>query len=76
MTNPKDQLQLYYEQQKTLIEQIKILREDLQKEQKLTTQFRKKRDRYKGERQLLLEKAIPDTEERDSQRETIEKLRK
>ena len=76
MTNPKDQLQLYYEQQKTLIEQIKILREDLQKEQKLTTQFRKKRDRYKGERQILLEKAVPDTEERDSQKETIEKLRK
>jgi uncharacterized coiled-coil DUF342 family protein len=76
MTNPKDQLQLYYDQQKTLIEQIKILRQDLQKEQKLTTQFRKKRDRYKGERQLLLEKAVPDTEERDSQRETIEKLRK
>jgi len=43
MTNPKDQLQLYYEQQKTLIEQIKILREDLQKEQKLTTQFRKEK---------------------------------
>ncbi len=76
MTNPKHQLQLYYEQQKTLIEQIKILRQDLQKEQKLTTQFRKKRDRYKSERQILLEKAIPDTEERDSQRETIEKLRK
>jgi len=76
MTNPKNQLQLYYGQQKSLIEQIKILRQDLQKEQKLTTQYRKKRDRYKGERQILLEKAIPDTEGRDSQKETIEKLRK
>lgn len=76
MTNPKDQLQLYYEQQKSLIEQIKIIRQDLQKEQKLTTQYRKKRDRYKSERQILLEKATPDMEGRDSQKETIEKLRK
>jgi uncharacterized coiled-coil DUF342 family protein len=76
MTNPKDQLQLYYEQQKSLIEQIKIIRQDLQQEQKLTTQYRKKRDRYKNERQFLLEKAVPDTEDRDSQKETIEKLRK
>ncbi|MCK4848438.1 MAG: hypothetical protein KAT16_05405 [Candidatus Heimdallarchaeota archaeon] len=76
MTNPKGQLQLYYAQQKTLIEQIKIIREDLQKEHKLTTQYRKKRDRYKSERQVLLEKAVPDTEGRESQKETIEKLRK
>ena len=76
MTNPKDQLQLYYEQQKSLIEQIKVIRHDLQQEQKLTTQYRKKRDRYQNERQTLLEKATPDTEGRDSQRETIEKLRK
>ena len=76
MTNPKDQLQLYYGQQKSLIEQIKIIRQNLQKEQKLTTQYRKKRDRYKSERQVLLEKATPDMEGRDSQKETIEKLRK
>ncbi|MHA1444501.1 MAG: hypothetical protein ACTSR4_07105 [Candidatus Hodarchaeales archaeon] len=76
MTNPKNQLQLYYGQQKSLIEEIKIFRNDLQKEQKLTTQFRKKRDRYKSERQVLLEKATPDMEGRDSQKETIEKLRK
>jgi uncharacterized coiled-coil DUF342 family protein len=75
MTNPKDQLQLYYGQQKSLIEEIKIFRNDLQKEQKLTTQFRKKRDRYKSERQILLEKATPDMEGRDSQKETIAKLR-
>ena len=76
MTNPKGQLQLYYGQQKSLIEQIKVIRQDLQKEQKLTTQFRKKRDRYKNERQILLEKAVPDTEGRESQKEAIEKLRK
>ena len=76
MTNPKDQLNLYYEQQRTLIDQIKTLRKNLQEEQKLTTRYRKQRERYKAERQSLLEKASPDTEGRESQKEMIEGLKK
>jgi uncharacterized coiled-coil DUF342 family protein len=76
MTNPKDQLNLYYEQQKELIAQIKDFRKELETEQKLTTQFRKKRDRYKSERQSLIEKASPEIEGRDDKKEVIEKLKK
>ncbi len=76
MPKIKDQLKLHYEQQKTLIEQIKTMRKDLQKEQKLATRFRKQRDRYKTERQALLEKSTPEIETRDSQKTTIDKLKK
>jgi uncharacterized coiled-coil DUF342 family protein len=76
VTNPKDQLNLYYEQQSILIDQIKVLRKALQEEQKLTTRYRKERDRYKAERQSLLEKALPDTEGRESQKEMIDGLKK
>ncbi|MHA1331355.1 MAG: hypothetical protein ACTSR2_09780, partial [Candidatus Hodarchaeales archaeon] len=40
------------------------------------TRFRKQRDRFKAERQALLEKASPDVESRDSQKSTLEKLKK
>jgi uncharacterized coiled-coil DUF342 family protein len=76
LTNPKDQLNLYYEQQRALIDQIKTHRKKLQEEQKLTTRYRKQRERYKAERQTLLEKASPDTKGRESQKEMIDGLRK
>ncbi len=76
MVSQKDQLKLHYDQQKSLIEQIKEMRSELQKEQKLTNQYRKKRDKYKTERQALLEKAAPEIESRDSQKNTVEKLKK
>ncbi|MFX0086226.1 MAG: hypothetical protein ACFFAU_11140 [Candidatus Hodarchaeota archaeon] len=76
MSKITDQLKLHYEQQKTLIEQIKKMRKDLQKEQKLATRFRKQRDKYKTERQVLLEKSTPEIETRDSQKTTLDKLKK
>jgi uncharacterized coiled-coil DUF342 family protein len=76
MTKPKDQLNLYYEQQKILIEQIKSMREELNTEQKLTTRYRKQRDRLKVERQALMEKTLPEVESRDSKKEIIEGLKK
>jgi uncharacterized coiled-coil DUF342 family protein len=72
----KEQLKLHYDQQKSLIEQIKEMRKGLQNEQKLTTRFRKQRDKFKTERQSLLEKAAPEIESRDSQKNTLEKLKK
>ncbi|WP_455139473.1 hypothetical protein [Candidatus Hodarchaeum mangrovi] len=52
------------------------MREELRKEQKLTTRFRKLRDRYKNERQSLFEKVSPDVEIRDSQKNTLDGLKK
>ncbi|MHA2304813.1 MAG: hypothetical protein ACXACU_05415 [Candidatus Hodarchaeales archaeon] len=76
MESLKEQLKLHYDQQKSLIEQIKEMRKGLQNEQKLTTRFRKQRDKFKTERQSLLEKAAPEIESRDSQKNTLEKLKK
>jgi uncharacterized coiled-coil DUF342 family protein len=76
VANIKEKLKLHYEQQKTLVEQIKSMRKELQTEQKLATRFRKQRDKYKIERQALLEKTAPDIESRDSQKTTLEKLKK
>ena len=76
MTNPKDQLSMYYEQQRKLIDQIKDMRKEFTEEQKLTTRYRKQRDRFKAERQTLIEKTIPDVEDRNSQKEMIEGLKK
>ncbi len=72
----KDQLKLHYTQRRNLIEEIKIMRKELQKEQKLTTRFRKQRDKFKAERQSLLAKAAPEIESRDSQKDLLEKLKK
>ncbi len=76
VANIKEQLKLHYDQQKKMIDQIKIMRNELEIEQKLTTRFRKQRDRYKKERQSLLEKTAPEVESRDSQKTTLEKLKK
>ncbi len=76
MTDPKDQLSMYYEQQRKLIDQIKDMRKEYTEEQKLTTRLRKQRDRFKAERQTLIEKTIPDVGDRDSQKEMIEGLKK
>ncbi|MHA2094317.1 MAG: hypothetical protein ACW98F_06805, partial [Candidatus Hodarchaeales archaeon] len=56
--------------------QIKTFRKDLDQEQKLTTRFRKQRDRFKAERQSLIKKATPDVEGRDSKKEILEGLKK
>ncbi|MFX0171057.1 MAG: hypothetical protein ACFE9L_03985 [Candidatus Hodarchaeota archaeon] len=72
----KDQLKLHYEQQQALIRQIKEMREEYQNEQKLTTRFRKRRDRFKEERQALIEKTTPEIESRDSQKDTLNGLKK
>ena len=76
MSTNQEQLKLHYEQQKSLIQEIKILRKNLQTEQKLTTRFRKQRDRFKTERQALLAKAAPEVETRDSQKGLLEMLKK
>ncbi|PWI47984.1 hypothetical protein CEE45_08780 [Candidatus Heimdallarchaeota archaeon B3_Heim] len=76
MTDSNDQLKLYYEQQRKLIDQIKTMRKELDQEQKLTTRYRKQRDRYKEERQSLLQKTTPDVEGRDSKKELLEGLKK
>ncbi|MHA1993142.1 MAG: hypothetical protein ACW97Z_01210 [Candidatus Hodarchaeales archaeon] len=76
MTDSSDQLKLYYEQQKELIDQIKVFRKDLDQEQKMTTRFRKQRDRYKAERQSLIQKATPEVEGRESKKEMLESLKK
>ncbi|UCE13244.1 MAG: hypothetical protein JSV04_13795 [Candidatus Heimdallarchaeota archaeon] len=76
MATHKEQLKLHYERQRTLIDEIKIMRSDLQTEQKLTTRFRKQRDKYKAERQALFAKVAPDIESQDSQKDFLEKLRK
>ncbi|MHA2226328.1 MAG: hypothetical protein ACXAC8_14055 [Candidatus Hodarchaeales archaeon] len=76
MTTQKEQLKLHYEQQKTFVHQIIAMRKELQTEQKLTTNFRKQRDRYKAERQTLLTKVTPDLETRESRQEYLEKLEK
>ena len=76
MTDPNDQLKLYYEQQRELIDQIKAFRTDLDQEQKLTTRYRKQRDRFKAERQSLIQKVVPDVEGRDSKQEILEGLKK
>lgn len=52
------------------------MRNELDQEQRLTTRFRKLRDKYKVERQGLLAKATPDVESRDSQRDVVESLKK
>lgn len=67
---------MHYEQQKNLIEEIKIMRKDLQTEQKLTTRFRKQRDKFKAERQAIFTKAAPEIETRDSQKDLLEILKK
>ena len=76
MTDSNDQLKLYYEQQRELIDQIKTMRKELDQEQKLTTRYRKQRDRYKEERQSLIQKTTPDVEGRDSKKEMLEGLKK
>lgn len=76
VANIREKLKLHYEQQKNLVEQIKIMRKELQTEQKLATRFRKQRDKYKTERQALLEKTAPEIETRDSQKNTLDKLKK
>jgi len=76
MTDSNDQLKLYYEQQKELIDQIKLFRKELDQEQKLTTRFRKQRDRFKAERQSLIQKATPEVEGRESKKEILEGLKK
>ena len=76
VANIREKLKLHYEQQKTLIEHIKIMRKELQTEQKLATRFRKQRDKYKTERQALLAKTTPEIETRDSQKNTLDKLKK
>ena len=76
MKSTKDQLKLHYEQQSALISEIKDMRDKLREEQKLTTRFRKLRDRKKSERQGLLEKAAPEMHSRDSSRNTLEMLKK
>ncbi len=76
MTNSNDQLKLYYDQQRELIDQIKTMRKELDQEQKLTTRYRKQRDRYKAERQSLLQKTTPDVEGRDSKKDLLEGLKK
>lgn len=70
------QLKLHYEQQQTLISQIKAMREEFHNEQKLATRFRKRRDRFKAERQALFEKAAPEIESRDSQKDMLNGLKK
>lgn len=72
----KEQLKLHYEQQKNLISEIKVMRKEHQTEQKLTTRFRKQRDKYKAERQALLTKVAPEVESRDSQKNLLEMLKK
>lgn len=52
------------------------MREELRKEQKLTTRFRKLRDRYKTERQTLFEKVSPDVESQETQKSTLDGLKK
>ncbi|MFX1282668.1 MAG: hypothetical protein ACFFB5_03400 [Promethearchaeota archaeon] len=52
------------------------MRKELQTEHKLTTRFRKQRDKLKAERQALLAKAAPEIESRDSQKDILEKLKK
>ncbi|MFX0119313.1 MAG: hypothetical protein ACFFB2_00220 [Promethearchaeota archaeon] len=76
MTSSKDQLKLHYEQRGNLIEEIKIMRKELKNEQKLTTRFRKQRDKFKAERQALFEKTAPEIESRDSQKDLLEMLKK
>ncbi|MFX0014881.1 MAG: hypothetical protein ACFE98_09860 [Candidatus Hermodarchaeota archaeon] len=76
MTSSKDQLKLQYEQRGNLIEEIKIMRKELKNEQKLTTRFRKQRDKFKAERQALFEKTAPEIESRDSQKDLLEMLKK
>ena len=76
MATHKEQLKLHYEQQKNLISEIKVMRKELQTEQKLTTRFRKQRDKYKAERQALLAKTAPEVESRDSQKNLLEMLKK
>ncbi len=72
----KEQLKLHYEQRGNLIAEIKVMRNELQTEQKLTTRFRKQRDKFKAERQSLFEKTTPEIESRDSQKDILEKLKK
>ena len=76
MATLKEQLKLHYDQRGNLITEIKIMRKELQTEQKLTTRFRKQRDKFKVERQSLLEKTTPEIESRDSQKDLLEKLNK
>ena len=76
MSSNKEQLKLHYEQQKSLIDEIKIMRRNLQTEQKLTTRYRKQRDKFKAERQALLAKATPEIETRDTQTDLLEMLKK
>ncbi|NHJ01032.1 MAG: hypothetical protein EAX86_02770 [Candidatus Heimdallarchaeota archaeon] len=76
MKSTKDQLKLHYEQQSTLIAEIKIMRDSLREQQKLTTHFRKLRDRKKLERQGLLEKTAPEMQSQDHSRNTLEMLKK
>lgn len=76
MSTHKEHLKLHYSQQRNLIEEIKIMRKELQTEHKLTTRFRKQRDKLKAERQALLAKAAPEIESRDSQKDILEKLKK
>ena len=76
LTSLKEQLKLHYEQRKNFIDEIKVMRNALQTEQKLTTRFRKQRDKFKAERQALLAKAAPEIESRDSQKNLLEMLRK
>ncbi len=76
MATSKEKLKLHYDQQRILIDEIKKLRKELQTEQKLTTRFRKQRDKFKAERQALLAKAAPEVESQDSQKNLLETLKK
>jgi uncharacterized coiled-coil DUF342 family protein len=69
-------LKLHYEQQSALIEEIKALRKKLSEEQRLTTRYRKQRDRYKSDRKELLKKAAPEIDSQESKKDVLEKLSK
>ncbi len=76
MATSKEKLKLHYDQQRILIDEIKKFRKELENEQKLTTRFRKQRDKYKAERQALLSKVAPEVESQDSQKQLLETLKK
>ncbi|UCG02495.1 MAG: hypothetical protein JSW11_00590 [Candidatus Heimdallarchaeota archaeon] len=76
MSTNKEQLKLHYEQQRNLIEEIKVMRKNLQNEQKLTTRYRKQRDKFKAERQTLLTKTVPEIETREDSKDLLDMLKK
>jgi uncharacterized coiled-coil DUF342 family protein len=76
LSSNKEKLKLHYDQHKLIIEHLRSIRKELNQEQRLTTRFRKQRDKYKTERQGLMAKATPEVESRDSQKAVVEGLRK